>query len=206
MRGSPHDSDSAEGYRYRPPSPSKGEVMAKATVEVLVDDLDGSEGAETVRIGWNGEWRELELSKKNLSALSRALDKYWDVSRPVSRDGHAGGRRRSTRARSSRPAKRTRDPKGDPCLGYRQRDLCTSPRSHPRRRGTSVQRRRRTFVAVTRLFAEPLAACVSRRSPSLSTEEPISIRAIQDGCAGGTSGVTRTPSHGVSEAAWVRCG
>jgi len=111
MRGSPHDSDSAEGYRYRPPSPSKGEVMAKATVEVLVDDLDGSEGAETVRIGWNGEWRELELSKKNLSALSRALDKYWDVSRPVSRDGHAGGRRRSTRARSSRPAKRTRDPK-----------------------------------------------------------------------------------------------
>ena len=27
-------------------------------VEVLVDDLDGSEGADTVRIGWNGEWRE----------------------------------------------------------------------------------------------------------------------------------------------------
>ena len=27
-------------------------------------------------------------SKKNLSALSRALDKYWDVSRPVARDGH----------------------------------------------------------------------------------------------------------------------
>ena len=50
--------------------------MAKAMVEVLVDDLDGSEGAETVRIGWNGEWRELELSKKNLSALSRAFDRY----------------------------------------------------------------------------------------------------------------------------------
>ena len=85
--------------------------MAKATVEVLVDDLDGSEAAETVRIGWNGEWRELELSKKNLSALSRALDRYWDVSRPVSQDGRGTSRRRSTRARSSRPAKRTRDPK-----------------------------------------------------------------------------------------------
>ena len=85
--------------------------MAKAMVEVLVDDLDGSEGAETVRIGWNGEWRELELSKKNLSALSRAFDRYWDVSRSVSPDGHPSGRRRSTRARSTRPAKATRDPK-----------------------------------------------------------------------------------------------
>ena len=107
--GSPHDSESAEGYRYRRQLPSKGELMAKATVEVLVDDLDGSEGAETVRIGWNGEWRSSN-SKKNLSALSRALDKYWDVSRPVARDGHASGRRRSARARSTRPANRTRDP------------------------------------------------------------------------------------------------
>ena len=85
--------------------------MAKTMVEVLVDDLDGSEGAETVRIGWNGEWRELELSKKNLSALSRAFDRYWDVSRSVSPDGHPSGRRRSTRAMSTRPAKATRDPK-----------------------------------------------------------------------------------------------
>ena len=85
--------------------------MAKAMVEVLVDDDDGSEGAETVRIGWNGEWRELELSKKNLSALSRALDRYWDVSRPVTRGGHSSGRSRSTRRRSSRPINRTRDPK-----------------------------------------------------------------------------------------------
>jgi hypothetical protein len=111
MLGSPADSVFAEGDRYRRPLPSKGEVMAKAIVEVLVDDLDGSEGAETVRIGWNGEWRELELSKKNLSALSRALDRYWDVSRPVSPDGHTSGRRRSTRARSTRRAKATRDPK-----------------------------------------------------------------------------------------------
>jgi Lsr2 len=85
--------------------------MAKAMVQVLVDDLDGSEGAETVRIGWNGEWRELELSKKNLSALSRALDTYWNVSRPVSRDGRARGQRRSGRAKASRSSKSTRDPK-----------------------------------------------------------------------------------------------
>jgi nucleoid-associated protein Lsr2 len=82
--------------------------MAKATVEVLVDDLDGSEGAETVRLGWNGDWRELELSKKNVAALSRALDRYWNVSRPVS-DGPGSDRSRARKAPSSRPAKR--DPK-----------------------------------------------------------------------------------------------
>lgn len=85
--------------------------MAKATVDVLVDDLDGSEGAETVRIGWNGDWRELELSKKNLASLSRALDKYWNVSRPVSADGRSSRRRpRTTGSRSATP-KATRDPK-----------------------------------------------------------------------------------------------
>ena len=85
--------------------------MVKATVEVLVDDLDGSEGAETVRLGWNGEWRELELSKRNLASLSRALDRYWNVSRPVSRNGQSSVGRRSATARASRAAKGQRDPK-----------------------------------------------------------------------------------------------
>jgi hypothetical protein len=84
--------------------------MAQATVEVLVDDLDGSEGAETVRLGWNGDWRELELSKKNLASLSRALDRYWDAARPVSGDG-LSSRRRSRRTTSSRSTKAKRDPK-----------------------------------------------------------------------------------------------
>ena len=85
--------------------------MAKATVDVLVDDLDGSEGVETVRIGWNGDWRELDLSKKNLAALSKALDKYWNVSRPVSADGRSSRRRRPKTTSSSRSAKARRDPK-----------------------------------------------------------------------------------------------
>jgi hypothetical protein len=85
--------------------------MAKATVEVLVDDLDGSEGAETVRLGWNGEWRELELSKRNLAFLSRALERYWNVSRAVSQDGQSHAGRRSTTARSSRAFRGQRDPK-----------------------------------------------------------------------------------------------
>jgi hypothetical protein len=78
--------------------------MAKATVEVLIDDLDGSEGAETVRLGWNGDWRELELSEKNLAALSRALDKGWNVSRPLNQDGPSPRRRRARRPLLVRPS------------------------------------------------------------------------------------------------------
>jgi hypothetical protein len=87
--------------------------MAKATVEVLVDDLDGSPGAETVQLGWNGEWRELELSKRNMSSLAKALDRYWNVSRPASEAGRSRRRRASKATTSSRSAKATakRNPK-----------------------------------------------------------------------------------------------
>jgi hypothetical protein len=81
--------------------------MAKATVEILVDDLDGSPGAETVRLGWNGDWRELDLSKRNLAALDRVLSKYWNAGRPVSNRSQA----RRRRAASSRSRSTRRDPK-----------------------------------------------------------------------------------------------
>ena len=85
--------------------------MAKATVDVLIDDLDGSEGVETVRIGWNGAWREIDLSKKNLASLSKALDKYWSVSRPVSVDGRSSRRRAAKPTASACSSKAGRDPK-----------------------------------------------------------------------------------------------
>jgi len=76
----------------------KGESVAKSLVEVLIDDLDGGEAVESVRLGWNGEWRQLELSERNLAALSKAIDRYWDAARPVS-------------GAKSRAATATRDPK-----------------------------------------------------------------------------------------------
>jgi hypothetical protein len=86
--------------------------MAKVTVEVLVDDLDGSDGAETVRLGWNGDWREIDLSKRNRASLSKALDRYWNAARPVSRDRQPSRRRRASRTSSSRSTtKAKRDPK-----------------------------------------------------------------------------------------------
>ena len=61
--------------------------MAKTLVEVLVDDLDGTEAVESVRLGWNGQWRQLELSEKNLAALSKAIDRFWDAGRPIRTEG-----------------------------------------------------------------------------------------------------------------------
>jgi hypothetical protein len=84
--------------------------MAKETIEVLVDDLDGSEAVESVRIGWNGQWRELELSEKNAAALAKAFDKFWNVARPVRNAGAASRRGRST-TRSASSTNGERDPK-----------------------------------------------------------------------------------------------
>src|SRR5437764_6923 len=72
--------------------------MAKTVVEVLVDDLDGTEAVESVRLGWNGQWRQLELSERNLAALSKAIDRFWDAGRPVRGDVSAPRRRSSTAA------------------------------------------------------------------------------------------------------------
>jgi hypothetical protein len=83
--------------------------MAKVTVEVLVDDLDGSEGAETVGLGWNGAWREIDLSKRNRASLSRALDRYWNAARPVPADRPS--KRRAGSMASSRTSRAKRDPK-----------------------------------------------------------------------------------------------
>ena len=41
--------------------------MVKSLVEVLVDDLDGTEAVESVLLGWNGQWRRIELSERNLA-------------------------------------------------------------------------------------------------------------------------------------------
>jgi Lsr2 len=84
--------------------------MAKATIAVLVDDLDGSDGVETVRIGRNGDWRELDLSKRNLASLSKALDKYWTSAGRCRRMGGrvvVARRRRRGRARPGRGAIRS---------------------------------------------------------------------------------------------------
>lgn len=72
--------------------------MAKKVIEELVDDLDGTPAAQTVRLGWDNEWRELELSEKNLAALSKGFDRFWEAARPV---GTSPARARRGRPKAS---------------------------------------------------------------------------------------------------------
>jgi hypothetical protein len=61
---------------------SRGESRdGKEVIEQLTDDVDGSEADHTVLIGWEGEWRGIDLSQKNIDALAKVFDRYWEAAR-----------------------------------------------------------------------------------------------------------------------------
>jgi hypothetical protein len=69
---------------------------------VLVDDLDGSEGAETITYAVNGQDYEIDLSEDNAEKFHDALEPYIKKSRELRRQadtarrGRGDGRRRSS--------------------------------------------------------------------------------------------------------------
>ena len=72
--------------------------MARQLVEALVDDLDGSQAAETVSFGLDGKSYEIDLSGRNAAALRKKLARYIDATRA----------RRASRAKpAARPRKRS---------------------------------------------------------------------------------------------------
>ena len=75
--------------------------MARRVVEELVDDLDEGPAEVTVRIGWDGEWRELDLSQRNLDTLAKVFDRYWEAGRKVNGQAAGGGGRKRGRAKAS---------------------------------------------------------------------------------------------------------
>ena len=58
--------------------------MAKRTIEVFHDDLDGSEGASTVKFGLDGKSYEIDLSEAHEKELRKALEKYVGAATQVS--------------------------------------------------------------------------------------------------------------------------
>ena len=73
--------------------------MATTTLVSLTDDLDGTKADRTVTFMWNGATYEIDLSKKNATALEKALTPYLQAGRKV-RGTAARGRRAATRARA----------------------------------------------------------------------------------------------------------
>jgi len=68
--------------------------MAKRTTVVIHDDLDGSEGASTVKFGLDGKSYEIDLSEAHEKELRKALEKYLAAATAVTLHGAAASGRR----------------------------------------------------------------------------------------------------------------
>jgi hypothetical protein len=72
--------------------------MAKKTVVVLEDDIDGSEASETISFALDGSEYVIDLNEGHAKELRGALERYTAAGRKA-----AGGRGRSTAARTKSP-------------------------------------------------------------------------------------------------------
>ncbi|WP_250002106.1 Lsr2 family protein [Actinoplanes sp. M2I2] len=80
--------------------------MAKQTITVLTDDLDGGDADHTIEFGLDGVNYTIDLSEKNAGKLRKALDPYLTVASKISRT--AGNGRAATRPAAA-PARANRD-------------------------------------------------------------------------------------------------
>ncbi len=79
--------------------------MAQKVETRLVDDLDGSTGAETVRFALAGREYEIDLSEANAARLRDGLAEFVAAARRATGDsGRTGGRRSEAPSAARRPA------------------------------------------------------------------------------------------------------
>lgn len=81
--------------------------MAKRTIHMLVDDIDGGEADETVAFAVDGIQYEIDLSKKNAVEMRELLARYVEAGSKVGRAG--GGAVRAAAPRGRGPAIVDRD-------------------------------------------------------------------------------------------------
>ena len=67
--------------------------MAKRTIHMLVDDIDGGEAEETVKFSIDGAQYEIDLSKKNAAKLRESLVKFIEAGTKIARTGATPVRR-----------------------------------------------------------------------------------------------------------------
>ena len=77
-------------------------IMAKTVITQITDDLDGSNGAETVTFSYRGTNYEIDLGRRNASAFDKLMKPYVDAGRKVT--AGRGGRRQSSNGRRGRSA------------------------------------------------------------------------------------------------------
>jgi hypothetical protein len=81
--------------------------VAKRTVHLLIDDLDGGDADETVTFGVDGVQYEIDLSAKNATKMRGALARYIEAGTRIGRS--PTGPARPAVGRGRVPAKVERD-------------------------------------------------------------------------------------------------
>ena len=66
--------------------------MARTTTVQLIDDIDGSQAAETVRFAVDGRTYEIDLSAEHAEGLRRSLEQFVAVARRAGRIDASTGR------------------------------------------------------------------------------------------------------------------
>jgi hypothetical protein len=74
--------------------------VATETIVRLVDDLDGTNAERTVSFSVDGAGYEIDLSKKNIAALEKALKPFVESARTSGRSRRNGRGRARSRASS----------------------------------------------------------------------------------------------------------
>ncbi len=137
----------------------EGIVMAKRTIHMLVDDIDGGEADETVRFAVDGLQYEIDLSKKNATKMRDALARYIEAGSKVGRA--SGGTARATAgAGGDRPR----------WTGTRTGPSGNGPRARASRCPTGAVSSRRSSTATTpRLAADRTKRIAGPAGPSRRT-------------------------------------
>jgi hypothetical protein len=105
--------------------------VASRTITNLTDDIDGSDADETVTFTFKGTTYEIDLSKKNLDKMVKALQPYTTAARTT------GGRRSGTGRTTRRGA---------------DKDQLTKIRQWARANGHQVSDRGRISTAVQEAY------------------------------------------------------
>ena len=81
--------------RNSPRTGRKARALARKVAVELLDDIDGSEAAETLRFGLDGAQYEIDVNAEHADQLRRSLAKFILSARRMGRGGvTAGGPRR----------------------------------------------------------------------------------------------------------------
>lgn len=70
--------------------------MAQKITVLRVDDIDGTEAAETISFGLDGASYEIDLSAENAGGLRAALEPFTSRARKAGRGGRRPARTRTT--------------------------------------------------------------------------------------------------------------